>query len=93
MPCLCRKPCQAYINEGKPVEALSEAERFVISLMQTPRAAARLRAFSLKFAAEEKHAEAASVFKVGLCFLFVFPSPRQTSVCMHLVHTTVLRCV
>jgi hypothetical protein len=47
------------------VEVLSEAERFVISLMAAPRAAPRLRAFSMRFVMAEKHAEAAAIFTVG----------------------------
>jgi hypothetical protein len=46
------------------MELLSDAERFVASLMDVPRAAPRLRALSLKFTAAEKAAEAAAVFQV-----------------------------
>ena len=56
---------QAYVASGKPDEVLSEAERFVISLMAAPRAAPRLRAFSMRFVTAEKHAEAAAMFTVG----------------------------
>ncbi|KIY91783.1 Formin-like protein 18, partial [Monoraphidium neglectum] len=57
-----RSTLQAYVASGKPVEVLSEAERFVLSLMAAPRAATRLRAFSMRFVMAEKHAEAAAVF-------------------------------
>lgn len=56
---------QAYRASGKPLDAISDAERFVMSLMDVPRAAPRLRAFSLKFTAAEKAAEAAAIFKVS----------------------------
>jgi uncharacterized membrane protein YgcG len=52
------------MSAGKPVDLLSEAERFVISLMAVPRAAPRLRAFSMRFVVAEKHAEAAAIFTV-----------------------------
>jgi hypothetical protein len=52
------------VGAGKPTEVLSEAERFVISLMAAPRAAPRLRAFSMRFVTAEKHAEAAAIFTV-----------------------------
>jgi hypothetical protein len=58
---------QAYRQSGKPVEVLSEAERFVMSLMDVPRATPRLRAFALKFTAAEKAAEATAVFRVRRC--------------------------
>ncbi|KAI8474711.1 MAG: hypothetical protein J3K34DRAFT_407096 [Monoraphidium minutum] len=58
-----RGTLQAYVSSGKPVELLSEAERFVLSLMAVPRAAPRLRAFSMRFVTAEKHAEAAAVFR------------------------------
>ncbi|WIA23864.1 hypothetical protein OEZ85_013518 [Tetradesmus obliquus] len=54
---------QAYRQSGKPIEAVSEAERFVMSLMDVPRATPRLRAFALKFTAAEKAAEATAVFR------------------------------
>lgn len=57
---------QSYRKDGKPVEVLSEAERFVMSLMDVPRAAPRLNAFCQKFAAAEKAAEASAIFQVGL---------------------------
>jgi hypothetical protein len=62
---------QAYRQSGKPVEVLSEAERFVMSLMDVPRATPRLRAFALKFTAAEKAAEATAVFRVrhGCCVI------------------------
>lgn len=56
---------QNYRQAGKPLEVLSEAERFVMSLMDVPRAAPRLKAFSLKFTTAEKAAEATAVFKVS----------------------------
>ncbi|KAF6256854.1 formin homology 2 domain-containing protein [Scenedesmus sp. NREL 46B-D3] len=58
-----RAVLQAYRQAGKPVEVLSEAERFVMSLMDVPRATPRLRAFALKFTAAEKAAEATAVFR------------------------------
>jgi hypothetical protein len=57
---------QAYRQSGKPVEVVSEAERFVMSLMDVPRATPRLRAFALKFTAAEKAAEATAVFRVSI---------------------------
>eukprot|EP00879_Flechtneria_rotunda_P013653 GHRR01014263.1.p1 GENE.GHRR01014263.1~~GHRR01014263.1.p1 ORF type:complete len:984 (+),score=468.20 GHRR01014263.1:955-3906(+) len=53
---------QGYLSSGKPLDKLSEAEQFVISLMRVPRASQRLRAMSLKFSVAEKVAEATAVF-------------------------------
>lgn len=58
---------QAYLAAGKPPEALSEAERLVISLMRVPRAAGRLRTLSLSFSVQERHAEAAAILQVCGC--------------------------
>lgn len=46
------------------MDLLSEGERFCISLMGVPGCARRIKALQLKFAAAEKAAEAAAIFKV-----------------------------
>ena len=48
----------AHLEAGRPAEALSEAEQFVLALANTPRAEARLRALIARHVAEEKQQEA-----------------------------------
>ncbi|KAI8466315.1 MAG: hypothetical protein J3K34DRAFT_460936 [Monoraphidium minutum] len=57
-----RAALQAYAAEGKPMSALSEAERFAATLAAVPGAAARLRCLSLRFTTEERRAEASAVY-------------------------------
>lgn len=62
---------QEYRAAGRPLELVSEAERYVMSLLDVPRAASRLKTFALKFTAAEKAAEATAIFKVKLIVLIL----------------------
>jgi hypothetical protein len=66
MPCcFASDVMQRFREAGKDPEVLSEAERFLLMLADTPRAGQRLSLYKERFLAQEKHATAMKILQVG----------------------------